>query len=80
MNKNEIEQEKKKIDGYKYWELAYLWRHCSAGHPYFVSGPLYRHLERRFSGLGGMTKEMSKRIGWDRHAHIEIDKEIDREA
>lgn len=75
MKKARIKAEKDRIDKLEYWELAYLWRNCDASHPYFDHKlPLYGHLEARFMGFGGMTKEMSRNIGWKREADLTVDK------
>jgi len=47
-------------------EMASLWRFSPSGHPYFdITLPYYAVFKKRFDGLGGMTPEISKRIGWD---------------
>lgn len=75
MNEEKIEAALKLIDGLKYWELAYLWRFCDAGHPYFDHTlPLYKHLEARFIKFGGMSKEISRDTGWNRDSSLDVDK------
>jgi len=45
--------------------LAKLWRFAPSGHPVFDSTlPLFEVFNRRFNSFGGMTPEISKRIGW----------------
>jgi hypothetical protein len=44
-------------------EMARLWRFAPSGHPVFSNDlPLFG----RFEELGGMTPEISKKIGWKR--------------
>lgn len=46
-------------------EMARLFRHAPAGHPYFVSDSVETHaFFKRFEEFGGMTPELSKQIGW----------------
>jgi hypothetical protein len=60
-----IEQEIEKINNMTAEQMARLWRFAPAGHEYFVSGSvLNEHFKKRFKELGGMTPEISKRIGW----------------
>ena len=74
MNEKRVQEKLKRIDSLEYWELAYLWRFCDAGHPFFDHTlPFYKHLEARFVEHGGMTKEMSRHIGWKRGASQRID-------
>ena len=47
-------------------EMAHLLRFAPAGHPYFDNRlPYYKIFQNRFQELGGMTVEISKRIGWE---------------
>jgi len=47
-------------------EMARLQRFASSGHPVFdFSLPLYERFKKRFAKLGGMTPEISKKIGWE---------------
>lgn len=74
MDEERIAKEKKRIDRLEYWELAYLWRFCGDKHPYFNGKlPLYKHLETRFLEFGGMTKDMSRNIPWEREPQLDID-------
>jgi len=67
MDEKELGAEKAKIDAMTQVEMARLWRFAPSGHPYFLGGsPLYEHFQARFKALGGMTPEVSKRIGWGR--------------
>lgn len=55
----------KNINSMSHEEMAYLYRHAPPGHPYFSKEfPLYEVFEKRFASFGGMTSEMSKKIGW----------------
>ena len=65
MNTDEIQKHIKDIYQMSQEDMAQLWRHAPAGHPYFDSTlPLYDVFKRRFDELGGFTPEISKKIGW----------------
>ena len=65
MNNTEINQWKKIIDQMSQEDMARLWRFTPTGHPCFNSTlPLHDYFKKRFESLGGMTPEMSKKIGW----------------
>jgi hypothetical protein len=62
---NEQKTELKKIYALSQRDMAYKFRFAPAGHPWFdITKPYYRHFERRFKKLGGMTVPISKEIGW----------------
>lgn len=62
---NEQKTELKKIYGLSHREMARKFRFASVGHPWFdLTKSYYRHFERRFKKLGGMTTAISKEIGW----------------
>jgi len=62
---DEIRSWEKTIDTMTQEEMARLQRFASGGHPVFDSSlPLYDRFQKRFQELGGMTPEISKRIGW----------------
>lgn len=65
MTKEEIESAKKDIDKMSHFDMAHLYRFAPAGHPYFCfdNGDLPQYFMKRFKELGGMTSEISKRIG-----------------
>jgi len=64
MTEEEIQNEKKKIDGMSQCEMAELRRFAPAGHPYFDRrSPLCEYFAKRFKGF---TPELSKGIGWER--------------
>ena len=45
--------------------MASLWRFAPTGHKWFNNTlPYFKHFNRRFKRLGGMTTEISKQIGW----------------
>jgi len=53
-----------KIDAMSQVEMARLWRFAPVGHPYFDDRlPYHEHFRDRFRAIGGMTPEISKRIG-----------------
>jgi hypothetical protein len=63
---NEQKVELRKIYTMTHRDMAYKFRFAPTGHPWFdVTKPYYRHFERRFRRLGGMTPEISKSIGWN---------------
>jgi hypothetical protein len=63
---NEQKAELRKIYGLTHRGMAHKFRFAPAGHPWFDSTQLYfKHFERRFKRLGGMTPEISKSIGWE---------------
>lgn len=67
MNAEELQAEIDEINSLTQFEMARLWRFAPAGHRYFDSTkPLHAHFKARFEKLGGMTPEISKRLGWHR--------------
>ena len=63
--KTSEEQWMEKIDSMSHMEMATLYRFAPSGHPIFsTSGELFDHFMKRFNELGGMSPEISKRIGW----------------
>ena len=64
MTNNQIIEEKSLIDQMDQEAMAYIWRFSPVGHKYFDKRlPLYEYFKARFDRLGGMTAEISKRIG-----------------
>ena len=62
----EIQQWKEKIDKMSQTEMAHLRRFAPSGHVVFDSSlPLNTYFEERFKKLGGMTPDISKKIGWN---------------
>jgi hypothetical protein len=59
------EKTKTEIDEMTQVQMASLHRFAPAGHPYFQRGEVSDYFAARFRELGGMTPEISKRIGWD---------------
>ena len=65
MEKPDEEQWKLKIDKMTRIEMARMQRFANTGHPIFRSDlPLYEYFQKRFKELGGMSPEISKKIGW----------------
>ncbi len=63
---NEQDETINRINNMSQEEMATLWRFAPSGHPYFdTSLPYYEVFKNRFDELGGMSPEISKRIGWD---------------
>ena len=61
----QIQEHKDRIDGMSQTQMARLQRFSPSGNPIFRSDlPLYDYFKKRFDELGGMTPEISKRIGW----------------
>ena len=57
--------ELQKIRHMSHEEMARLFRFAPSGHRYFdIDGPFWEVFQNRFKGLGGMTNEISKKIGW----------------
>lgn len=60
--KEEIIEE---INKMSHEEMTHLWRFAPSGHPYFdKTKPYLQIFEKRFKEFGGMTSEISKKIGW----------------
>ena len=66
MTDQEIAKHKKDIDKLSQYEMAALRRFAPYGHPYFDmrNGDLSDYFENKFKEKGGMTPEISKRLGW----------------
>jgi len=45
-------------------DCARLWRFAPFGNVYFSNEALYEEFQKHFKSLGGMTPEISKKIGW----------------
>jgi len=57
------EGEKRKIDAMSQYQMANRVRFSPAGDP-LMCGDLGNYFMARFKELGGMTPEISKRLGW----------------
>jgi hypothetical protein len=58
-------KEIEKINQLTHVEMARLYRFSPLGHPWFDQyQPFYEVFIKRFKELGGMTPEISKKIGW----------------
>ena len=66
MDLKEITRHKNDIDKLSHEQMARIYRFAPSGHPYFDGRyqAIFDHFMERFNKLGGMTTEMSKRIGW----------------
>jgi hypothetical protein len=63
---NKQKEELRRIYGLTHIDMAHKWRFAPAGHPWFdTTKPYFKHFERRFKRLGGMTTTISKEIGWE---------------
>jgi len=57
-------KQKKDIDNMTHEEMCRLYRFAPIGHPYFaMNTEAYRYFSEKFRKFGGMTSEMSKKIG-----------------
>jgi hypothetical protein len=60
-------EDKNRIDNMSHEEMCHLHRFAPIGHRYFCSGlEVSEYFMKRYKELGGMTPEISKKIGWDR--------------
>jgi len=65
MTEEQIKKSKFNIDKLSHERLAWLWRfNTRANHPYFTNKELFKYLEKKFNEFGGMTPQISKKIGW----------------
>lgn len=66
MTSTEIAAEKQKIDSMTHEQMARLWRFATVGQKYFDvrNSEIFNYFAKRFKELGGMTPEISKKIGW----------------
>jgi len=63
----EIEEIKKDIDNLSHYEMVYLHRFAPIGHIYFhIHYPFYEYFRKRLDELGGITPELSKKVGWEK--------------
>ena len=59
-----VEEMKDIIDGMSQEDLCRKWRFAHAGDP-FLQGEVGEYFSQKLREKGGMTPEISKRIGWD---------------
>jgi hypothetical protein len=66
MLKHEIsEKDRAAIEGMSHEDMAYMYRFAPSWHPYFqCDTPEWELFIGRFKELGGMTSEISRKIGW----------------
>lgn len=66
LTENEIAVWKTRIDAMSQVDMASLRRFAPAGHPVFDrhNGDLSEYFEKSFKSKGGMTPDISKRLGW----------------
>jgi len=57
-------EQKAYIDGLCQEQMARIWRFSPVGNEIFI-GESGIYFQKRFNELGGMTPEISKRIGWE---------------
>ena len=54
-----------KIDAMSHYDMAVLHRFSPSGHPCFnMKNAISSYFSEKFKLLGGMTPEISKRVGW----------------
>ena len=62
----EINRINAEIDAMSHVAMAYRWQFSPSGDDLFRSDlPFFARFEARYKAFGGMTPEISKRIGWD---------------
>ena len=54
------------IDNLTHEQMCRLYRFSEIGHKYFTNTPELEYFMKRYYFLGGMTIEISKRIGWNK--------------
>jgi len=59
------EQEKQRINSMSQFDMAYMWRFSVIGEP-LLQGDTGDYFSKVFKEKGGMTPEISKRLGWGR--------------
>ena len=59
------DEQKKRIDSMSQYEMARMWRFSKSGEP-LLQGDTGEYFSKVFSEKGGMTPEISKRLGWQR--------------
>lgn len=59
----QIKDWEQRIEAMDHEEMCRLWRFADTGCPAFFP-PLWERFKHRYDAFGGMTVEMSKRIGW----------------
>lgn len=65
LSDKEIKYWEEKIQTMSHEEMASFWRFASIGHPLFSRAyNLHERFEKRFREFGGMTPEVSEKIGW----------------
>ncbi len=66
MKPEELTYWKGLIDRMSHTRMAEIWRFSPAESEFFQNQELSEHFKERFKSLGGMTMEMSKKLGWSR--------------
>jgi hypothetical protein len=59
-----VQKWKATIDGMTHLQMAKLYRFAPCGHCVFQRGELNDYFMKKFNAAGGMTPDISKRIGW----------------
>ena len=59
-----IETWKRRIDAMTQDQCAARYRFAPVGDPVFSTPELWAYFQAHFAALGGMTPEISQRIGW----------------
>ena len=57
-------EQKKEIDDMSQDAMCRLWRFAASGHPLLINGDTGEYFQKVLSEKGGMTSEISKRLGW----------------
>ncbi len=56
---------KQRIDAMTHEEMARHYRFAPPGDELFIGGEVAKYFDLRFNRLGGMTPQISKKIGWE---------------
>jgi len=64
MTTTTLEKYHQQIDAMDQLQMAARWRFAPVGDIIFSTPELAEHFEKRFKELGGMTPEISKKLGW----------------
>lgn len=65
-NASELERRLKYIENLSHYEMVVLWRFAKSGHWLFEEGsPEATVFSRRFEKFGGITPELSKKVGYE---------------
>jgi len=55
---------KAEIDTMSHFDLAYTWRFSPPGNRYFTISEVFQYFKKTLKDKGGITPEISKKMGW----------------